>query len=41
MYTTTGSGGSAEEGALNRRRGRCAIVLWFKNACGALATGDE
>jgi hypothetical protein len=35
-----GSRGSAEQGALNNCSGRCSIVLWFKNACGALATGN-
>ena len=34
-----GSRGSAEQGALNNCGGSCSIVLWFKNACGALATG--
>jgi hypothetical protein len=34
-----GSRGSAEQGALNNCGGRCSIVLWFMNACGALATG--
>jgi serine/threonine-protein kinase len=35
-----GSRGSAEQGAINKCSGRCGIVLWFKNACGALATGS-
>jgi hypothetical protein len=34
-----GSRGSAEQGALNKCGGGCSVVLWFKNACGALATG--
>lgn len=35
-----GSRGSAEQGALNRCSGGCSVVLWFKNACGALAAGE-
>jgi len=34
------SRGSAEKDALNRCSGSCTVVLWFKNACGALAAGD-
>jgi hypothetical protein len=36
-----GSRGSVEEAALTRCGGSCSVVLWFKNACGALAAGDS
>jgi len=36
-----GSRASAEEAALSQCDDRtCTVVLWFKNACGALAAGD-
>jgi hypothetical protein len=35
-----GSRGSAEQRALNDCSGNCSVVLWFKNACGSLATGS-
>ena len=31
---------SAEERALQECGEGCAVVLWFRNACGALATGE-
>lgn len=34
-----GSRGLAEEDALKRCGGNCSVVLWFKNACRALAAG--
>lgn len=30
----------AEERALEERGRGCRVVIWFRNACGALATGD-
>jgi Domain of unknown function (DUF4189) len=37
-----GSRRSAEEASLSECRDRgCTVVLWFKNACGALAVGDN
>ncbi len=36
-----GSRRSAEETALQNCGPRCEIVLWFKNACGALATASD
>jgi serine/threonine-protein kinase len=33
-----GSRRSAEQSALNRCGAGCSVVLWFRNACGALAT---
>jgi Domain of unknown function (DUF4189) len=35
------SRGGAERDALNRCGDGCQIVLWFRNACGALASGDD
>ena len=32
--------GGAQERALQECGRHCKVVLWFKNACGALATGD-
>ena len=34
------SRGEAEDRALSECTGSCDIVVWFKNACGALATGN-
>lgn len=37
-----GSRAGAEQEALNRcNASDCAVVLWFMNACGALASGDD
>lgn len=37
-----GSRGSAERAALDGcGDGTCKVVLWFMNACGALATGND
>jgi Domain of unknown function (DUF4189) len=33
--------GGAEERALQECGGGCKVVLWFKNACGALAVGRD
>jgi len=35
------SRGGAEARALRECGGGCEVVLWFKNACGALATGED
>ena len=35
-----GSQGEAEEKALQECGPGCEVVIWFKNACGALATGS-
>lgn len=35
------SRGEAEARALQECNGNCKIVLWFKNACGALAVGND
>lgn len=36
-----GSGGAAEERALNSCGSDCHVVVWFRNACGALAVGAD
>ncbi|MBV8838723.1 MAG: DUF4189 domain-containing protein [Alphaproteobacteria bacterium] len=36
-----GSRGGAENAALEQCGGGCRVVLWFKNACGALATASD
>ncbi len=37
-----GSRAAAENRALNEcGEASCKVVLWFRNACGALATGDD
>ncbi len=37
-----GSRGDAEQRALNEcGESGCSVVLWFRNACGALATADD
>ncbi len=35
------SRGGAEERALQECGRGCRVVIWFKNACAALATGDD
>ena len=35
------SRGEAEDRALAECSGDCKVVLWFKNACGALAVGND
>jgi len=36
-----GSRDEAEEQALQQCGGGCRVVLWFKNACGAIATSSD
>ena len=36
-----GTRAGAEERALNECGSDCEVVLWFRNACAALATGDD
>jgi len=36
-----GSRGEAEDAALSECHGGCTAVLWFRNACGAIATASD